>query len=328
MDRLGTVDDIPGVRELIVPNGIFKSTRSTKKNKSDEAGRPVDKSKLPSTVTRTFAPFPQATPSPTCYPTSNPNQPNGAPSQQPHSSSSQYPEHPAYNQYYQTQAQSPQLSTSEFFNQAIRTPGHESAHGLPTIPASQAHYLQQASPKHEIYAKEIDESPYISYMSMPRNVPAPYALARFANEMEHTAQGPTYTRAPSTDSPLHPMTSPRGYEPTSYDIHGTNGMENQNYVFGLPGSMISDPASHPLPYSDTDNSGQSPNLPPRHVVERIRASVDAMATPNDAARPGEGRKPTVGPNRHLAPLQSLTRPCPYRRDSLDDKTLRLLRPRD
>ena len=155
--------------------------------------------------------------------------------------------------------------------------------------------------------------------------------------MEQTPQGPTYARASSTDSPLHPTTSARGYEPTSYDVHGalsTNAMENQNYVFGLPGTVLSDPTTHPLPYSrleaypDTDNHGQSPNLPQLPIVERIKASADAMTTPSDAVTPGKGRKPTVGPNRHLAPLQSLTRPCPYRRDSLDDKTLRLLRPRD
>ena len=312
----------------MVPDGIFKSTRSSKKNRSDEAGRPVDKSKQLSAGTRTFAPFHSP-----LYPISNPNQPNGAPSQQSHSS--QYPE---YNQYYQTQVQSPPLSANpEFFDQSIRTPGHESPHGLPTTPASQAHYLHPATPKHEIYAKEIDESPYVSYVSIPRDIPAPYALARFPNEMEQTPQGPTYARASSTDSPLHPTTSARGYEPTSYDVHGalsTNAMENQNYVFGLPGAMISVPASHPLPYSrlgaypDTDNHGQNPNVPPLHITERIQASVNAMTTPSDAVTPVKGRKPTVGPNRHLAPLQSLTRPCPYRRDSLDDKTLRLLRPRD
>lgn len=155
--------------------------------------------------------------------------------------------------------------------------------------------------------------------------------------MEQAPQGTTYARASCTDSPLQPTTSTRGYEPTSYDVHGalsTNVMENQNYVFGLPGPMISDPATHPLPYSrleaytDTENHGQSPNLRPLHIVERIQPAVNAMTTSSDAVTPGKGRKPTVGPNRHLAPLQSLTRPCPYRRDSLDDKTLRLLRPRD
>jgi len=330
VDRLGTVDDIPGVRELIVPNGIFKSTRSSKnRNKSDEPGRPVDKPKLPSAATRTYAPFP----SPALYPTSNPSQPNIAPSQEAPSSSLPYTDHLAYNQYYQTQVQS---HLSEFFNQAFHTFGHEGAHVLPTIPTSQDHYLQQATPKHEIYTKAIDDSSQARYVSMPRNNPPPYTPARHPMELESTPESPTYARGPSIDSPLHPVTCSRGYEPTS-DVHGAmsaNTVDNQSYVYGLQAMQISDPTTHPLPYSrldaysDTDNQEGSPNLPPLHVVEGIQASVNAMATPSDALIPGEGRKPTVGPNRHLVPLHSLTRPCPYRREPLDDKTLRLLRPRD
>ncbi len=202
---------------------------------------------------------------------------------------------------------------------------------MPSIPASQDHYLQQATPKHEIYTKEIDESSQARYVSMPRNNPPSYTLARLPMALESTPESPTYARGPSIDSPPHPVTCSRGYEPTS-DV--PNAVENQSYVYDLQAMQISDPTTHPLPYSrleaysDADHQEGSPNLPPLHVVEGIQASVNAMATPSDALIPGEGRKPTVGPNRHLVPLHSLTRPCPYRREPLDDKTLRLLRPRD
>ncbi|TFK44295.1 Gti1/Pac2 family-domain-containing protein, partial [Crucibulum laeve] len=60
IDQLGTIDDIPPVRDLIVPDGHFKSTRVGKnRSKSDEQNtRSGETSKPASTVTRTYAPFP------------------------------------------------------------------------------------------------------------------------------------------------------------------------------------------------------------------------------------------------------------------------------
>ncbi|PFH49750.1 hypothetical protein AMATHDRAFT_146849, partial [Amanita thiersii Skay4041] len=57
VDRLGTVDDIPGVRDLAVPEGMFKSTRVSKnRNKPEE--RSSESSKPIPAVIRTYAPFP------------------------------------------------------------------------------------------------------------------------------------------------------------------------------------------------------------------------------------------------------------------------------
>ncbi|KAF8445057.1 Gti1/Pac2 family-domain-containing protein, partial [Boletus edulis BED1] len=62
VDELGTIDDIPGVAELVVPEGTFQSTRVGKNRKGDDTRARTDVFKVPSSVTRTYAPFPAAYP--------------------------------------------------------------------------------------------------------------------------------------------------------------------------------------------------------------------------------------------------------------------------
>ncbi|KAG8214269.1 hypothetical protein J3R82DRAFT_11083 [Butyriboletus roseoflavus] len=74
VDQLGTIDDIPGVAELVVPEGTFQSTRVSKNRKGDDTRARTDVfNKVPSSVSRTYAPFPAAYPSqPTPYPGPSP----------------------------------------------------------------------------------------------------------------------------------------------------------------------------------------------------------------------------------------------------------------
>jgi hypothetical protein len=65
VDQLGTVDDITGVCDLVVPSGLFQSTRVGKNRKVDDPSRNVNDTLKPvmtSSVTRTYAPFPAAYP--------------------------------------------------------------------------------------------------------------------------------------------------------------------------------------------------------------------------------------------------------------------------
>ncbi|TEB30387.1 hypothetical protein FA13DRAFT_1630840 [Coprinellus micaceus] len=55
IDQLRSVDDVPGVGDLVVPEGHFKSTRVGKRSKADESKGESSKS---NSVTRTYAPFP------------------------------------------------------------------------------------------------------------------------------------------------------------------------------------------------------------------------------------------------------------------------------
>lgn len=63
--QLRTIDDIPELRDLVVPEGSFRSARTSKAGKKGEASKSSS-----STTKRTFAPFPsnyrahQAHPSP------------------------------------------------------------------------------------------------------------------------------------------------------------------------------------------------------------------------------------------------------------------------
>ncbi|KAK2464181.1 hypothetical protein APHAL10511_003638 [Amanita phalloides] len=303
VDRLGTVDDISGVRELVVPNGLFKSTRTIRnRNKLDEP-RSSDKLQPLSASVRTYAPFP----SPTSYPTAHPHQNHSTP-EQPHALSSQYAEHIAYHNYCQTQAQSPHFSSYESSNQTIRT---HSGEIIQCLPSSRVDY-NDTSPKHEIYAKAYIEPPYVP---IPHNVPDSYNVTQLPNGQGQISEGSTYMRMPSThgtSSLFHSFS--RGYESASYPIPNTLAIEPPDYMFGLPEPIIPHPTTDPL----------SPNLPPLRSVEGIQASVHAFATPGDVLVPEAGRKCTVGPNGDLAPLQSFARST-YRREAQDEKTLRRLR---
>ncbi|KAJ7887673.1 hypothetical protein B0H14DRAFT_3721535 [Mycena olivaceomarginata] len=58
-----------------------------------------------------------------------------------------------------------------------------------------------------------------------------------------------------------------------------------------------------------------------------RLLMPVEPTPFDLISDSDERRGEIGPCRDLAPLNSLTRSHPYRRDPMDDKTLRLLGPR-
>lgn len=67
VDHLDTIDDLGGVRDLVVPDGVFKSTRVGKnRGKADEQNtRSNDASKTSASISRTYAAFPLL------YPTSS-----------------------------------------------------------------------------------------------------------------------------------------------------------------------------------------------------------------------------------------------------------------
>ncbi|KIL65877.1 hypothetical protein M378DRAFT_161503 [Amanita muscaria Koide BX008] len=339
VDRLGTVDDIPVVRDLVIPQGIFKSTRTGKnRNKSDEQARPADKSRSTSTTTRTYAPYPgPANPEP------NPSRSHVQ--QEPQSLGTPYSEHLPYPMYCQPQDRSsPESASPVNFSQFPRTQTQEFFQYQPSLDISQTGCIIEASPKPQQYPKHTEESPNSRYCAVPHSPQGSPSSARWTHDIQQMQREPDYARRGANDiitqaSGRNPHSTHRGYGSTSYaGSHSPtltqNVMENPNYMINFSDADVSGstytPSPHlrPLPYPEVNPQERNSYLPPLHSVEAIQASVYAFTGPNEILIPIEDRKSAVGPNRDLAPLQSLARPCPYRREPLDDRTLRLLRPRD
>ena len=104
-------------------------------------------------------------------------------------------------------------------------------------------------------------------------------------------------------------------------------------------SLTAYPQPHPRPHSRSrspqhPDSRSSPALPsPNHhhpllpplLIPEHPAAYEVVS-PSDSIHL-EGRRGSIGPCRDLAPLHALKRSRPYRRDPVDDKALRRLRPR-
>jgi Gti1/Pac2 family transcription factor len=116
---------------------------------------------------------------------------------------------------------------------------------------------------------------------------------------------PTYT-----DGLTHHPSPAYGYPPQRSTRHGPSTDSDQPYRHE----------------SDSPSSQPSPShRPPPLRVDPFPPSYDLLPTTEPSQV--EGRRGSIGPDRDLAPIYALTRPHPYRRDPLDDKTLRLLTPR-
>ncbi|KAF8635212.1 hypothetical protein AX17_003988 [Amanita inopinata Kibby_2008] len=362
VDRLGTVDDIPGVYELVVPDGMFKSTRVAKsRSKSDEqSARSGEASKSTQIVTRTFAPFP----GPAIYP-QPPHVDYPNPVQQPTAVYPSYPEPHAYPMYYQGSAHPTHFaSVPTSVSQVSRLPMHGSSqlfnnvHSHPSISTpSQIHYATETYERQEFHDKSLDDSQYLRFTSTPQSNPMSFPSAKSTQGLQQLHPNHNYNerlRATAVLSsvvhdtphthPLHSAPYARTYDhapftsSTSSHSMPTDATANPPYLIGGPNIITGGGGTYPPThahahlrsesYSETNAQDNNSNLPPLHAVEGIQASVYALSNPGDILIPGEDRKSTIGPCRDLAPLHSLTRPHPYRREPLDDKTLRLLRPRD
>jgi len=116
---------------------------------------------------------------------------------------------------------------------------------------------------------------------------------------------------------------------------------------GLSGNMSVHPPGLAFPFPGSDavpravaHSSSSPQYDSRAQIAvdisdqvadglpQLRMSDDLPFPPPDISPSGsEEGDGGVGPRRSLAPLHSLIRPQPYRREPLDERTLRLLKPR-
>ncbi|KAF9236366.1 Gti1/Pac2 family-domain-containing protein [Melanogaster broomeanus] len=342
VDQLGTIDDIPGVAELVVPEGTFQSTRVNKNRKGDDKGARSDVLKAPtSSVTRTYAPFPAAYPAqPSPY--SGPSA--SALAQEPyrlplHSSPTQHSsEDPAYS----VPAPLPPLGALNL--PLLRWEGEDIEYkfrrpSLPGIPDYQPSAFDRrasmdysSSPLDPSDTSNGDRrstlgrhSPVEQYSSI--STPSPIT--------RHDVGLPP--SGSSTPSDQGSESSARNTLPCTYANSSREPSGSQS-TFGRPSSAIgtfqpipksSDREANSYTYSPHTASTLYPSphdvsqfsLPPPTQLYRseLPSQLYEVISPEHSIT-------GVGSSR-LAPLHSLQRKQPYHRDPIDDKALRLLGPR-
>jgi hypothetical protein len=347
------------MQDLVVPPGLFKSTRVGKSRQrgDEQTPRATETSpKTSTTVTRTYAPFPslynhyppqsKASDSVTMYePYENRNHSGYSYEHSPrNSASSTIQDHdrnslPPIQGYSGTvhgaTASSPVLSYPPINNvrqsSVQATTGslaHTQGASNPTTSSISAHSTSHRPPLHH-QSTAVYPIPTQSHSS-----PSPTALS-----VPHADD--SYPDRPSGDGYMD-RSSPVLYLPAeSPPTYADRPMQGPSTTYAYPvvGTVAEiaalDPPTRHYPSIDSgslyrqeiqmpDLQPGSPScaLPPLRV-DSVPPSYELVL----AVDPSEGRRGGIGPDRDLAPIYALTRPHPYRRDPLDDKALRLLTPR-
>lgn len=348
VDDLGTIDDILGVQELVPPPGLFKSTRVGKgRGKPDEqvAQTSDASSKPPTTLTRTYAPFP------TLH-NRYPSQSESPPASESVMMYEPY-ENLAYTSYANSDGRSPRYASPPppQHHQSVSPisppqPSHFTQYSHTTTPATS--YSLQTSTFHPMPSTSTQvqrrRSPVIANMPTPSasyELPSHHQPPSIYSAMPQVprSQSPTYPTGPPIQ-PVYTDVPPRLYSPKNIPpVHPIDRMQApaSSYAYSDPNSQYI-PPDHPetLPPLHTTLSNYADLIPsvsvPIYGAQQLVRPISDHVHPSYELLPGdprtsEGRRGSIGPDRDLAPIYALTRAHPYRRDPLDDKTLRLLTPR-
>ncbi|KAK0213140.1 hypothetical protein DFS33DRAFT_1377599 [Desarmillaria ectypa] len=308
VDNLGTVDDIEGLQNISIPDGMFtKSTRSTKNRKARQ-GRAKDAE--PTAVSRTYAPYPSE-----------------AANNQPPS-----PTSPSQSQSVQMYHPYPRSQFPEYDNQPVHPAapnnGLSYSQTLPSYPASSMPGPSRPAPPLVTSGLR----PAINYPPPPSH-PSPSS-----SHSSQSSHGSPYMERGSSHwytAPLHqpyvenqpPVYSYPEQPPASFSSTTSTGFNLQN------AHLHSTAKSHHLPLTGSTVQNlvaPTPVTTPSSLLihDQYDPGADSDGTPSSSSMSSvdDSRRGDIGPSRALAPLHTLKRRHPYRRDPADDKALRLLDP--
>ncbi|TFK25201.1 hypothetical protein FA15DRAFT_668735 [Coprinopsis marcescibilis] len=318
IDHLGTVDDVPDLSDLVVPEGLFKSTRIAGKTraKTDEA-----RSESSKTVTRTYAAFPSP------YSTKPPNYGNSKPvlMHEP------YPNAGTSNHGQRQDIQPPPVDTN---SRHSRSPQRHSPSSLsPATPVARSQYPSDRAAS-QTYGDKLN-------LSHPP-VPGPPGHESDSHQLMHRPlHPPLQTGKNSVNDPGHIAT----FVPPNGRWSGDNSMTNPLYAYqGLNhfehDGDVTQPTGYALPVHPDqaaihpaapqsyrqqmngyvpydDRTGHSQAIPtPAIDVPLYELSPDTHMNTLEQSSP----RPFIA----LAPLNSLNRQHPYKRNHIDDKALRMI----
>lgn len=345
VNDLGTTDDIPAIQDLVVPPGLFKSTRVGKhRGRGDEQTPRTSEAstRTSATVTRTYAPFPslhnhyslqsKSSESVMMYePYENANSPGYSYAHDPsprYSAAASAPDHdrnslPPIRSYFDaghgvaapSSAQGHPTSShsrQSTVNPVTDSPAHSQGESKPTTPCISAH------PTSHRPALNHQSTAAYSGPTQSRRSPSPAAF---------THADDTYTDR--STSFYFPSESPPRY--TDWPTHGPSTTYSHSPDVGSPDQprLGNSTDSGPPNRHEYHMSTSQPNPPhcplPPLRIDPFPPSYELLPTTEPSHL--EGRRGSIGPDRDLAPIYTLTRPHPYRRNPLDDRALRLLSPR-
>ncbi|KAG7446548.1 uncharacterized protein BT62DRAFT_931983 [Guyanagaster necrorhizus] len=314
VDNLGTVDDIDSLQNITIPDGMFtKSTRSTKNRKARQ-GRTKDTEPAP--VSRTYAPYPSEAAS------SHPPPPASPPQSQ---SVQMYHPYPRSNQQFPEYDPQPVPSSSG--RPAVPNSGLSYSQTQPSYPVSSMPGPSRPPPPPIASGPR----PAVNY-ALPPSHPSPSSShsSRSSQESPYLERGPShwYTGPPQQpyveNQPLvysYPEQSPASFNTTSTGFppqHAHLYAMVKSHHLPLTGSTVQNLVA-PIPLSSSSSL---------LIHDQYDPGADSDGTPSSSSMSSvdESRRGDIGPSRALAPLHTLKRRHPYRRDPADDKALRLLDP--
>jgi hypothetical protein len=333
VDRLGTVDDIRDVHELEVPPGMFTSTRMGKRRTADSEAA----SSSQSTVSRVYAAFPSP------LPPLAPRPAKPGPSTSTAARASSPPSVRMYEPYSRPESRTrPSQSPTTYYSS--REP---QSYSHPTPSSSQPptlHYSYPSPPNNNFTASPPNDPPY----NYTRQSGGDYSRSDSRSDIPEHPPAPTLAQPySSVRVRLHPSVNSRLQQPQPQPQQASGGWITSPMVPYQPrqGSPRSDYTSSSSSSSSYASSPSAPlyplyspgpalydsgsDGPDSRTLPRLQMPVDpAPAILISSVADSELRRGDVGPcRRDLAPLNSLTRLHPYRRDPTDDRALRLLDPR-
>ena len=321
IDHLGTIDDIAHVRDVAVTDGMFKSTRVGKsRTKTDEHNR-SDTSRVTNSITRTYAAFPS--------PYQRQGQP-GTPSSNPVLMHEPY-QRRDQAEYYQEQVEpsapysqrspSPTSPTTSGQHFGDTTSYSASSRGVPSTS-----YVDHRYPTSPIRASHSPYSPHYqppSTHAMPpsatstQNYSTPRTLSSpWVNQDSYYYARQSHSRPASSQSVppmsyLHSNTTSHTVGPSSHITSPRS--DHPNF---MPSYSLELALTPPQPMPEYRGVPLAPlQIPPQHYT-----GARQCQTPPDSAIVIEDPSEEGG----LAPLNELKRQGRYRREPLDEKTLRLL----
>ena len=326
VDTLGTVDDIPVLKDLVVPEGLFRSSRRTKTRSS----------RATAAAAAHAADAPPAIPAPAS--SSGRSGKQIASVAGPSSTVSRTPPQVVTQSAGPQQNQS--LPPTSPYPQELFNPKPPLYSGLPTNPAPPPPPVQQPDVYARIYTGESYASP---------QPPEGYHVSPSPHMQPHVT--PFEYNWPAPPTPVTDNAYPSGYPyPVPFDSQKEDPtfqhspVQSQLYVYGsgfqasLQYRTVSPALSHaPSQFSassQSQSSSESDSPAPGPVPLRMPVfSPDRLSVvlPTDGEtkyeihgiRESDG---TIDSKVGLASLESLNRYHPYRREPLDDRAVQRLRP--
>ncbi|KAG5221365.1 Gti1/Pac2 family-domain-containing protein [Salix suchowensis] len=249
VDQLGTVDDIDGVGNLEVPDGLFKSTRVSKNRKGEESGRPGESN------------YTSPDPPPRLSPAAGPQY-------------GEYSQPPALSERSWSSTSSTHRNSDAYYSDDPNSP--EGSYRSLAPPHS--HTSQPPSQPQSVYSADSPRTPVDAHQPLPpwpvtlgteinrSDVRAPYSSRHYVTER-------SYTYFPPTAVESHPSV-PRTHSPHDHRPASTNSAFATHAVpqIVVPEATYDAPSPTSSIESDERRGSVGPSrrvdLAPLHALQR------------------------------------------------------------